>query len=156
MSKTIRNLVLAVFGLAILGLGQAGAAFAADPEHAIKYRKVTMKALGGHMGATASIVSGKAGPVSHLPLHIAALSDISRMVKDLFPEESDFGETTALAKIWDDKAAFAKELKSFESAVAGLVKTAGGGDMAATGKELGKVGKTCKSCHENFREKKKR
>ena len=153
MSKIVRNLVLATFGLAILG--QAGSVLAQSEENAIKYRQATMKALGGHMSAAAAIVGGKAGSATHLPAHIAAISDISLMVKDLFPEGSDFGETTALPKIWSDAAGFSKEVKVFEMAVADFAKTAKSGDMAVIGTALGGVGKACKSCHETFREKKK-
>jgi len=126
----------------------------AAEEDDIKYRKNVMKALGGHMGSVASIVGGKAGPAAHLPGHVAAIVDISMMTKDLFPEGSDFGETTALPKIWEDPGAFTRELRMFEAAAATLGQAAGSGDMAAIGAALGELGKSCKSCHENFRQKK--
>jgi len=155
-SRFSRLSMLATLSFAILFgvMAAAPSAFAEDEEHAIKYRKSVMKSLGGHMGATAAIVGGKAGQPGHLAGHVAAIVDISTIAKDLFPEGSDFGETTVLAKVWDEPDAFKRELRMFEAQAAAFGKAAGSGDMAAIGAAMGNLGKSCKSCHENFREKK--
>ena len=59
----MRGLYL-VFAAAVF----AGSAFAAE-DGAVKYRQSVMKALGGHMGATARIVKGDAGAKHHLVAH---------------------------------------------------------------------------------------
>jgi len=143
-------LAAAVFGI---GLGLAGPASATDGEHAIKYRKSVMKALGGHMASTAAIVTGKTANKGHLTAHVAGIAAISKMAKDLFPDGSDFGETTALEIIWEKPKEFAKAIKTLETASAGMVKVVkSGGDTKAA---LGALGKSCKGCHETYREKKK-
>ena len=131
----------------------AGSAFAAE-DSAVKYRKSVMKALGGHMGATASIVKGEAGAKHHLVAHAASMSSIARMTADLFPKGSDKGDTRALPVIWEKPQDFAKVVQALEAATGGLVAAARSGDGNEIKNAFSAVGKACGGCHKKFRKKK--
>ncbi len=132
----------------------AGSAFAAE-DGAVKYRQSVMKALGGHMGATASIVKGEGGAKHHLLAHAAAISSIAKMAAELFPKGSDKGDTRALPVIWEQPHDFAKTVQALEAATGELVAAARSGEGNEIKNAFAAVGKACGSCHKKFRKKKK-
>lgn len=146
---------IALVGIFVLagGMFVSTSAFA-DDDGAIKYRKAVMKSIGGHMGAMAGIMKKTGGTPAHLKAHADGMASLSKMTADLFPDGSEFGDTTALPVIWEKPDEFKQAVQDFETAAAHLAQVAGSGDMAAFGPAFGQLGKTCKGCHENFREKK--
>ncbi len=124
------------------------------PEDAAKYRQSVMKAISGHNGAIAMIVRGKAGDPANLGNHIEALESLAAEVDALFAADSDIADDRSLPAIWENAAAFAEAVAAFETAVADLSEIADGGDMAAVDTAHRAMSKTCKGCHEDFREEK--
>ena len=120
----------------------------------IKYRKAVMTSIGGHMGAIVDILKGQTKNAANLPVHTQGLADLAKIVPTIFPEDSAFGDTQALPAVWDKPDEFAKAVKMLQDAAAEMNKAGHSGDMAMVGKALGGLGKACKNCHENFREKK--
>ena len=57
----------------------------------------------------------------------------------------------ALAKIWDEPEAFAKELATFEERAGALQVAVASQDKAQIGQAVKAMGGSCKSCHDNFR-----
>ena len=138
--------------LAVIVLGATAAAPALADGHEVKFRKSVMKAVGGAMGGLAAVLKGKAPAKTAVPL-AETMSQIAKVVPHVFPEGSDFGETTAIAAIWDKPAEFKMAVDAFTTAAAAMPAAAAtGGD--AFGAAFGTLGKSCKGCHENFREKK--
>ncbi len=142
--------VYLVFAAAVF----AGSAFAAEGS-AVKYRQSVMKALGGHMGATASIVKGEGGSKHHLVAHAAAMSSIAKMAGDLFPKGSDKGNTRALPVIWEQPQDFAKVVQAIGVATGEMVEAARSGDGNEIKNAFSALGKACGGCHKKFRKKKK-
>jgi len=126
----------------------------ADEAGEIKYRKAVMKSIGGHMGAIAGIFKAETGNQTNLGVHTQGMADLANITASVFPAGSDFGETGALPAVWDKPDEFAMAVKMFADAAAKLNSTTKSGDMAAAGAAFGGLAKTCKNCHENFREKK--
>ncbi len=124
-----------------------------DPDNIIKYRRNVMKALGGHMGATAQIVRGKVAYGDHLAFHAESIEAISRRVGEMFPEDSDFGETKAKEAIWEKPDEFEEAVEKAEMAAAAYLAAAGGSDQAAIGTAFRSLSDACKGCHKKFREK---
>ena len=151
MTFTIRALAVA---LAIATLGAGSQAQADEGENAIKYRQAMMKAVGGHMGGLAAIISGKVAHKGDLKAHAAAMAALADMTAHGFPEGSDFGVTAAKAEVWDKPAEFKKAVTAFQAAAAAMVGAADKNDMKAAGAALKQLGGACKGCHEAFREKK--
>lgn len=129
----------------------------ADAAGDINYRQKVMKAIGGHMGAAASIIKGEGGAAGDLKGHAHALAELAKVTQHIFPTGSgqSAGKTAAKDEIWKDAAAFAKVQNGFVTLAAAFAKAADGGDMGAAGKALGALGKGgCGACHKPYREKK--
>ena len=120
-------------------------------DNAVKYRKHTMDAIGGHMQALGAIAKGEVDHKSHVPVHVASLAALSGIAPDLFGADSRDGDTDALPKIWDEPDAFKKALDAFRTAAQDLDAIVKSGDMTNFGAGLGALGKSCKGCHDDFK-----
>lgn len=65
----------------------------------------------------------------------------------------DVGKTDAKAEIWQQRADFDSGMKNFAAAAAAFHQAAQGNDVEAMKAAHGKLGGTCKACHDKFREK---
>ena len=139
----------ALVGIALLAASQVTGAEA--PENYIKYRQATMKAIGGHMGASSQIVRGKVSPEGHLVMHADALAALSSDLTALFPEGSDFGETKAKDAIWENWSDFEKAAADAKQATSEFAAAAGSGDADRIKAAHKALGKACKGCHEDYR-----
>lgn len=138
--------------LACLVFGSA-AVHAEEPEDYIKYRQAMMKAIGGHMGASTQIVRGKVSPAGHLAMHADALAELTQQLTQLFPEGSDFGETKAKVEIWENWAKFEEAANNTQRTTAAFAAAVASGDADGIAAAHKDVGKACKGCHEDFRQK---
>ncbi|MDH3531606.1 MAG: cytochrome c [Gammaproteobacteria bacterium] len=145
---------VAVIALFALILGSFGIAVAdTSPEDAAKYRQSLMKALSGHNGMLSLTVRGKAGNPDNVVSHADALATLSAEVAAAFEGGGTFEDSEALAAIWEQPEAFAQAVADFDAAVAALGDVADSGDMQAIDGAHREVGKACKGCHEDFRQK---
>ncbi len=125
-----------------------------DAETYIKYRENLMQNAKTHSKSIGAILKGKLATKENIVRHARALKEVSMMFPTAFPQGSDKGETRAKAEIWSNAKGFEKAAIDHQQAVDGLVKAADSADMAAIGDAMGKVGKSCKGCHKEFRAKK--
>lgn len=133
----------------------AGPAFA-DADASIKYRKNSMKAIGSQMGSIVAILKGEIDNKDALATHAAMMGAATKtsITIPAFKTNTDGQgkmKTTATGNIWTDWAKFEEGLKKMEQA--GQAMAAAGAN--ATFAEVKALGATCKSCHSDFREKKK-
>jgi cytochrome c556 len=130
------------FAVALLALPAAAAADAAE------YRQHVMKAVGGHMQSSASILRGLVPHQDQLPLHVNAIAELSQIAHTLFPEGSRGGD--ARAAIWNNPEDFDAKMADFREA-AGTMREAvenGDGVMPA----FQSLAQACRSCHDNYRD----
>ncbi|MEA3413780.1 MAG: cytochrome c, partial [Pseudomonadota bacterium] len=80
-----------------------------------------------------------------------ALTATTGDIPSMFPEGSDFGETDALEKIWEDWDAFEKAAKKADSEADALLKASESGDAKAVQKAFKDMSEACKGCHKKFR-----
>ena len=78
--------------------------------------------------------------------------DMGRAWKAGTDTENYPGETTALAKIWTTYPEISEYGKRYREAVNELAAVAGDG-VEALREKVGPLGKSCKGCHDEFREK---
>ncbi len=126
-----------------------------DPEDVIKYRKSMMKAIGGHMAASAAIINGKVNYKGDLADHAKAIQALTKDVAGLFPKDSDFGDTDALDTVWKKPADFKKRADDAKTKAAAFAKMAATGDMAKSGAAFKELNDACKACHKDFRKEQK-
>ena len=79
-----------------------------EPEDLIKYRQNLMRAQAGHLGAMVQIIDGGSALRSQLAVHARNLHTLTGFLVNVFPEDSDFGETRAKEAIWEDFDAFSE------------------------------------------------
>ncbi len=144
-----RSIIIVLAALA--GLALPGPIYAEDaPAKTIKYRDITMDALGKHMGSTSMVLKGHVDRPQDLAHHARAIHDISKTVPDLFPKGS-LGDSGSKKEIWEDWEDFVALSKKFEEASAALVAATAKHDLAAVKDAFGAVGKTCGDCHDKYR-----
>ncbi len=141
---------LGIFGL-LAGATTINATEEIDPDAVIKYRQGVMKAQGGLMAAMAQIVRGKVPYDTQLAGYALALRSISGDIPDMFPEDSDFGETDAKAEIWEDAEKFRKAADKAANAAETFQKAVDSGDKKAIGGQFKALADACKGCHKKFR-----
>ena len=149
--------------IALLVLGAALTAPASadkDPmEKAIKARQGEMQLRSFNAGPLFGMAKGKmdydAELASKLANNLKTLLDLD--MGRAWPQGSDNkaypGKTTSLPKIWETYPEIAEYGKKYAKAVNDLAAVAGNGVDALKG-GVGALGKTCKGCHDDFREKK--
>ena len=145
--------VLIVVTLIIGFLGVAYAQFD-KPEDAIQYRQSVMFLIGQHFfGRMAAVVKGQS------PYDKAAFEQNAGIVETLatLPWEAfmvpgtDKGKTGLKSSAFKEKDKFMQDAKKMEAEVAKLAGTAKTGDLDAIKAQFGETGKSCKSCHDDFR-----
>lgn len=122
------------------------------PEDAIKYRKAVFTVMGNHMGRLGAMANGKA------PYDAKAAAESAELLAHLanqpwaaFMDGTDKGETRAQPDIWKQMDKFKAGATTMQEEVAKLNTAAKSGDPAQLKAAFGPVGKSCKSCHDNFR-----
>lgn len=140
---------LAALAVSVATISLAGAATL--PDDAIKYRKVVMSAMGGHIAAISLVFAGKVEHQQHLLHHAEAMASIGEELPSLFPAGSGTGKTEALPAIWQEPEKFKQAVEAGRSATAQLRDAIKSGDKAAIGRGLKAVGDSCKGCHDKFR-----
>ena len=150
MTRHLRPLFLTSLAIIVLGFTISGPALADG--HQIKFRQSIMKSVGGTMGGLVAVLKKQTSAEYAAPL-AANMNNLAQITGSIFPEGSDFGKTGALPAVWEKPAEFKKAVEAFQMAAVNLSKVAASGDMAAFGSAFGALGKSCKGCHTNFREK---
>jgi len=147
--------------LLAIGLGLAAQSFAArDPnEDAIKARQAQMQLRLFNAGPLFGMAKGQinydAAFANKLAGNLKLMLDLDNSRawakgtgNDAYPDK-----TSALPKIWDTYPEIADYGKKYKEAVVALAAAAGSG-VDALKPAVGDLGKACKGCHDEFREKK--
>lgn len=81
----------------------------------------------------------------------------ARALPTMFPAGTGQGatsaETSALAKVWTDRAGFEKAAQAYATAADKLDELARNGDSAGFASQLAVVSKTCDACHDEYKQK---
>ena len=147
----IRNTKQAVAAALVAATALGVAGVAASSTDTIKDRQHAMENVGDAMMALAAIAKGEAPfDAAVVKKNAATMEEHLKKASTLFPEGSGQGdvETWAKAEIWSDRAAFDTKFKEAQAAAAALQSVS---QEAAFRPALGKVGDSCKSCHQTYR-----
>ena len=128
-------------------------------EKAIKARKAQMQLYAWNLGQLGAMAKGAvpydaeaAASAANNLLAVASLNAMS-----MWPQGTDStampGKTGAKLEAWTTWPAVGKKSEALTEAATAMAAAAGGGLDALRG-AIGPVGKGCKGCHEEFREKK--
>jgi cytochrome c556 len=123
----------------------------ADSEGVYKYRVGVMKAIGGQMTSLGASLKGQVY-TENLKLHASAMASMADIVPQVFPKGSGVEKSETLPAVWEKPEEFKQRMDDFVSAAKQLEKIVSSDDMKAIGGGVQKLGKTCKGCHDDFRE----
>ncbi|WP_417829401.1 c-type cytochrome [Thalassospira sp.] len=120
----------------------------------VENRKMLMAGIGGAMGTLGCYMKGECSlpdPVlTNLAKGVAfAAAAAPAAFETQTPDASV--KTTANANVWDNWDDFSSGFPEMEQAALALAEAVG--DKGAMGAAMGNLGKTCKSCHDDFRSK---
>lgn len=145
----------------LMGMALSGVSLAADDplEKAIKARQAIMQLRMFNVGPLFGMAKGDldydAELASKLARNLKLMLELDN--SRAWPKGSDNenypGKTAALPKIWTTYPEIGEYGKKYAMAVNELAMAAGNGRDALKSK-IGAVGKACKDCHDEFREKK--
>lgn len=151
MFEKARVIVVSAFIGSSLG---AQTLVAGELERALEYRQGAMNVYSWNMKAMGDMMKGKkpydGEAFARHASDLAAAASLDLLAG--FPPESDSGETDARADIWFDFEDFTQKLEDLRSASQNLSQVAAGGDKEAMGEALGKTGKSCKACHDSYKD----
>ncbi|MBW6418166.1 cytochrome c [Celeribacter sp. PS-C1] len=152
----MRKLILSTVIAATAATTAATGAFAQSPSDVAKARRAFFTLVGFEMSTLGGIAQGKIDYDAELASQSAGdlLSLASLHTADYFApgtsNEDLPGETRAKADIWDDMEGVQEKSMAFYQAVVELNDVAGTG-LDALRPAVGKVGGTCKACHDDYR-----
>ena len=145
--------------VALLATAIAGSAVAqVKPEDAIKYRQSGYAFMAWNMGRIKMNVEGGQFNKDEVVKAANAIQAIANSgMGVLYLPGTDKGkgweETRAKSNLWTDKEKLGKVAGDFVREANEMAKVAATGDAAAVGAQLGKLGGTCKGCHDDFKAK---
>lgn len=142
-----------LFALPLAALMFGGAAHA-EGMATVEARQAYFKALGASMKIFAE--SAKSFDAEKVKAEAAQFEKtLATDVAPLFApgtSDADFpGKSRAKANIWENMDDFGAKGKAMHEAAAALIVAANSGDAATFGPAVGKLGGTCKACHDDYR-----
>ena len=128
------------------------------PEDAIKYRQSGYVFMAWNMGRIKQNVEGNFNKDEVVKAANAIQAIANSGMGALYLPGTDKGkgweESRAKPEIWTDKEKMGKVATEFVKEANEMAKIAAGGDAGAVKAQLGKLGGTCKGCHDDFKVKK--
>jgi cytochrome c556 len=126
----------------------------AKVEDAVKYRQSAFSLMGAHMGRVGAVVKGeKPYDKAAVEGDVAVIEMMSKLPWTAFPQGSDLQNSKAKPEIWKEQDKFKAGAEKMQQEVARLSEAAKSGDQNAIKTAFGAVGQSCKSCHDNYRNK---
>lgn len=128
------------------------------PEDEIRYRQSVMNVIGRAFGPMVNMAQGK------IPYNKDVVVKNTQIIETLaglpwnaFAAGTEKGAPTkADLKIWNEQDKFKESSEKMQQGVTKLSQTVKGGDEKAIKSAIGDLGKTCKSCHDDYRLKEAR
>jgi cytochrome c556 len=121
----------------------------------VKERMKMMDDIGKDMKEIKTIIRGKEDIDSaEISNRADSIRVKARMIEKMFPHNSLQEPTEALPNIWDDWDRFSELSERLGDEAKKLQTVAAGGNRREIMGQFAKVGKTCRGCHTDFRQKK--
>ncbi|HEY0131724.1 MAG TPA: cytochrome c [Allosphingosinicella sp.] len=120
----------------------------------MKQRHENYEKIGDAMKAISRELKGDSPNLGNVRAGAATIAQLAPQVATWFPAGTgpDVGKTEARAAIWEKPEDFAAKAKDFQEAAAAFETAARGSDLAAIRSAQANLGKSCKACHDLYRE----
>jgi len=152
MLKNISKIVLST--ALMVGYASVAQAEMSREDYAIKFRRGGYTVLGWYYGPLYRMAKGEMPYDKALFLRNAEyLAVLSKLPKDGFILGTEKGDTKAKPEIWSKSDKFKEANDRLENESARLAELAKGGNFDVLKEQFGKLQKTCKACHDDFKNK---
>ncbi len=120
----------------------------------VKERMELMKSMGDRMKQMGDMMKGKL-PFDAASIAVSAgkIEKSAPEIVHLFPERITYNPSEALPRIWEERERFDALAEQMVREAGKLSDVAAGGDQRSTMVQFARLGKTCSSCHTDFRKK---
>jgi cytochrome c556 len=117
-------------------------------------RHERMEEIGEGMKLVSRELKGDTPDLAQVRKGAATIATLAPQVSGWFPPGTgpDVGKTEAKAEIWQKPEDFAAKTRAFQQAAQAFNAAAQGGDLTAIRAAHGDLGKSCKACHDLYRE----
>jgi cytochrome c556 len=154
MNKRIKTLVaLAVVAASATALAQQGP----KPENLIKWRQSAFQVVAWNSGRIKASLDGQYNKDEVLKAANTIAAVANSGLGALFAPGTEQGkgwhDTSAKPEIFKDTKHFGELGANFAQEANALAQVAAGGDAAAIKAQYGKLTRTCKACHDDFKAK---
>jgi cytochrome c556 len=149
MKKTIRTAVAAALVLA----GLPAMAQFQKPEDAVKYRQSSFSVMAAHFGRLGAMANGRMPFDAKVAQDNAAIVEfMSKLPWAGFTPDSKSAKSRVKEDAWAEKAKFDQGAEKMMAEVVKLNAAAKTGNLDALKTAFGETAKTCKACHDAYRE----
>lgn len=120
----------------------------------MKKRHQDFEKIGDAMKSISRELKAETPDLAQVRTGAAEIAGLARQVPTWFPAGSgpDVGKTEARAEIWQKPEDFAAKARDFQEAAMAFNQAAQGSDLAAIRSAQANLGKSCKACHDLYRE----
>jgi cytochrome c556 len=145
--------LLAALAVAAAAVSMPAAAQFQKPEDAVKYRQSAMFVMANHFGRIGAMVQGRVPyDAATATANAEVVATMSKLPFVGFVEGTASTEKgKSSAAIWTKRADFDAGAKKMQDEVAKLLAAAKTNNLDNIKAAFGEVGKTCKGCHDNYR-----
>lgn len=150
----MRIIVIAGAALGLLSVASAAKVVSGAEAKAVMHeRHEGMEKIGKAMKALSRQIKSGSPDMGVVKTNAASMNSLAGNARKWFPQGTgpDVGKTGAKPEIWQHPADFAAKMKDFQVASATFDRIARSGNVAATNAAFGPLGKSCKSCHDDYR-----
>lgn len=157
MKLPIKPIAVGVVSAMLIATSMASMAEQAPkPEKLIQWRQSAYRLLEWNVGRIKSSIQGTYNKVEVVAAANTIASVANSGLPALFAPGTEKGkgwhETAAKPEVFKDRAKFTELSNNFSKEAAELAKVAASGnDAAAIKEQFGKVTRTCKACHDDFK-----
>ncbi|MDF3036345.1 MAG: cytochrome c [Paucimonas sp.] len=124
------------------------------PEDAVRYRQAAFSVMGTHFARIGQVVKGeKPFDKAAVQADVAVVEALAKLPFAAFPAGSDLSNSKAKPEVWKEAGKFKAGADKMQGEIAKLSTAAKSGDLNAIKVAFGGVGQSCKSCHDNFKNK---
>jgi cytochrome c556 len=149
----MKRTFLSALTVACAAVSLPAAAQFQKPEDAVKYRQSSMTVMANHFGRIGAMASGRAPyDAATAAANAEVVAVMSRLHWVGFVDNTaGTAKGGASAKIWSERAQFDESGKKMEAEIQKLLAAARSNSLDAIKPAFGEVGKTCKGCHDSYR-----
>jgi cytochrome c556 len=150
----MKKIILTLIAISAASVSFSAAAQFAKPEDAVKYRKAAFTITATHFGRLGAMAQGKVPFDAKIATENAEIvAEMAKLPWHAFGEGTETAETKAKPEVWKQSAKFKEAAEKLQNESVKLVAAAKTGKEDAFKAAFASTGGTCKSCHDDFKNK---